>query len=54
MLVIDAQLHEPPMAFEWFGADQAPRFELMTEVTLAYMRAVGVDRAVLHPISGLE
>lgn len=54
MLVIDAQLHEPPMAFEWADADQTTRFELMTEVTLAYMRAVGVDRAVLHPISGLE
>ncbi len=54
MLVIDAQLHEPPIAFEWADADQATRFELMTEVTLAYMRAVGVDRAVLHPICGLE
>jgi hypothetical protein len=52
VLVIDAQLHEPPMALEWSEADKATRFELMTEVTLAYMRAVGVDRAVLHPISG--
>ena len=54
MPVIDAQLHEPPMSFEWADADEVTRFELMTEVTLAYMRAVGVDRAVLHPISGLE
>jgi hypothetical protein len=51
MLVIDAQVHEPPLAFQWAGADQATRHELMTEVTLAYMRAVGVDRAILHPIS---
>jgi L-fuconolactonase len=42
------------MALEWADADQATRFDLMTEVTLAYMRAVGVDRAVLHPISSLE
>lgn len=54
MLVIDAQLHEPPMALEWAEADQATTFDLMTEVTLAYMRAVGVHRAVLHPINGLE
>ncbi len=54
MFVIDAQLHEPPMSFEWADADRLTRFELMTEVTLAYMRAIGVDRAVLHPTGGLE
>lgn len=54
MLVIDAQLHEPPMSLEWADVDQVTRFDLMTEVTLAYMRAIGVDRAVLHPINGLE
>ncbi|ETD33353.1 amidohydrolase [Williamsia sp. D3] len=53
MLVIDAQLHEPAMSLEWAGADQLTRFDLMTEVTLAHMRAVGVDRAVLYPISEL-
>jgi L-fuconolactonase len=42
------------MSLEWANADQDTRFHLMTEVTLAYMRAVGVDRAVLHPISSVE
>lgn len=53
MLVIDAQLHEPPMALEWPHADHETRLELMTEVTLAYMRSIGVERAVLHPICGI-
>lgn len=50
MIVVDAQLHEPAVSLEWDGADEATRRLALTELQLGYMRAVGVDRAVLFPI----
>lgn len=50
MTIIDAQLHEPPVSLSWKGASQATRWDVMLELQLAYMDAVGVDRVVLHPL----
>jgi L-fuconolactonase len=49
LLVIDAQLHEPPVTRDWAGADEPTRRDLLDELQLAMMAAVGVDRAVLFP-----
>ena len=49
-MIIDAQLHEPALSLDWQRLDRETRFELMLEVELAYMTAVGVDKAVLFPI----
>jgi L-fuconolactonase len=48
--VVDAQLHEPAVSLEWEAADEATRRLALTELQLGYMRAVGVDKAVLFPI----
>jgi L-fuconolactonase len=50
MTIIDAQLHEPPVSLSWNGASRATRWDLLLELQLAYMDAVGVDRVVLHPL----
>jgi predicted TIM-barrel fold metal-dependent hydrolase len=50
MTIIDAQLHEPALARDWSGADRDTRYAVMLDVELAYMDAIGVDRAVLFPI----
>ncbi|MBN9619316.1 MAG: amidohydrolase [Actinobacteria bacterium] len=50
MRVVDAQLHEPPISLGWEEAGEALRWDILLEVQLAYMDAVGVDRAVLHPL----
>lgn len=50
MTIIDAQLHEPALARDPQGLDRDARFGLMLDVELAYMDAVGVDKAVLFPI----
>jgi L-fuconolactonase len=50
MTIIDAQLHEPFLSLDWSGAEREERFTMMLEVELAYMDAVGVDRAVIFPI----
>lgn len=47
--IIDAQLHEPAVALSWDRADTDTRRELLTELQIGYMRAAGVDRALLHP-----
>ena len=49
-MIVDAQLHDPTVRLEWAGADQATRRALLTELQLGYMRAVGVDRAILFPV----
>ena len=38
------------MTFDWNDADPESRRDLLLEVEFAYMRATGVDRAVLHPL----
>jgi L-fuconolactonase len=48
MLVIDGQLHEPPVTRDW-PVDESTRHDLLDELQLALMAAVGVDRAVLFP-----
>jgi L-fuconolactonase len=50
MPIIDAQLHEPHLSLDWQDADRDARFKMMLEVELAYMKAIGVDKAVLFPI----
>ncbi len=54
MTIIDAQLHEPFVSLDWGDEDIGTRRKVLTEVELAFMRAVGVDRAVLHPMYDLE
>jgi L-fuconolactonase len=49
MLIIDAQLHEPPVALDWPPLDRATKLRVLHELQIAYMDAVGVDRAVLFP-----
>jgi predicted TIM-barrel fold metal-dependent hydrolase len=48
--IVDAQLHEPAVSLEWDGVDEAVRRLALTELQVGYMRAVGVDRAVINPI----
>jgi hypothetical protein len=48
-LIIDAQLHEPAVARDWADADEQTRWDLLDELQLAYMTAVGVDRTILFP-----
>ena len=48
--IIDAQLHEPPVFLTWPGEDTPALYDLMTELQLAHMDAVGVDKAVLFPL----
>ena len=50
MTIIDAQLHEPAVSLEWEQADEPTRRLVLTELQLGWMRAVGVDRAVLFPV----
>ena len=49
-MIIDTQLHEPPLNLDWEDVDPAVRHRMMLELELGYMDAVGVDRAVLFPI----
>jgi hypothetical protein len=48
--IVDGQLHEPRVSLEWNGAEPTARSELLLELQLDLMDAVGVDRAVLFPI----
>ena len=48
-MIIDAQLHEPTVELEWPEAAELRRL-LLTELQLGYMRAVGVDAAILFPV----
>jgi L-fuconolactonase len=48
--IVDAQLHELGPELSWPSADAALRYRLMTEITLGWMDAVGVDAAVLVPM----
>lgn len=47
MEIIDAQLHQPAPRLAESEADAERESRLATEITLAYMDAAGVDRAVL-------
>jgi L-fuconolactonase len=49
VLIIDAQLHEPAVSGEWAHADEQTRWDLLDELQIAYMTAVGVDRTILFP-----
>ncbi|MFD0439931.1 amidohydrolase family protein [Streptomyces chartreusis] len=48
-MIVDAQLHEPAVSLPWAEASRETRWDVMVELQLGYMRAVGVDFAVLHP-----
>jgi L-fuconolactonase len=50
MKVIDAQLHEPAIKLDWSASDLTTRRQVLTEVLLATMDAVGVDCALLYPV----
>jgi L-fuconolactonase len=49
MQIIDAQVHEIGPDLEW-ADDTEARYDLLTEILLAGMDAVGVDAAVIVPI----
>ena len=49
-MIIDAKLHEPPVTFKWEGADERTKWDVLLELEIAYMDAVGVDRALLFPV----
>lgn len=49
MEIIDAQLHEIGPRLGWAGADRETRHDVLTELIFAWMDAVGVDRALVHP-----
>jgi predicted TIM-barrel fold metal-dependent hydrolase len=51
MTIIDAQLHEPALSRDHQDLDRDALFGLMVDVELAYLDAVGVDKAVLFPIA---
>ena len=50
MRIVDAQLHEPSVWGDWEWADQRLRWELMLELQLSQMNAVGVDSALLFAV----
>jgi L-fuconolactonase len=47
--IIDAQLHEPAIRLDWSGVAPDVRRQVLSEVLLTTMDAVGVDGAVLFP-----
>ena len=56
-MIVDAQIHEPSVELDWGGAPDSVRRQLLTELQLGYMRAAGVDRALVNPADlewGLE
>ena len=50
LLVIDSQLHEPPVSLSWVKHEDSIRWDVLVELELLLMDAVGVDRAVLFPL----
>jgi predicted TIM-barrel fold metal-dependent hydrolase len=50
MEVVDGQLHELAPWLDWDGSDAGTKRNVLTEVMLAAIDAVGVDAAVLFPI----
>ena len=50
MLIIDAQVHEPPVELEWKGLDRTAAWHLQVELELGWMNAVGVHGALLFPV----
>lgn len=49
MRIIDAQLHDPAPWFDWTGHDIATRHAFLTELSMGYLDALGVDGVVLFP-----
>jgi predicted TIM-barrel fold metal-dependent hydrolase len=49
-MIVDAQLHDPIVWGDWSAFGATVRRELLTELQLAYMTAVGVDCALLFPV----
>ena len=47
--VIDSQLHEPPVSLSWEEPEEKIRWDVLVELELLLIDAVGVDRAVLFP-----
>jgi hypothetical protein len=48
MFIVDAQLHEPAVSLPWTGASRETRWDVMVELLLGYMRAVGVAGVVAN------
>jgi L-fuconolactonase len=48
-LIVDAQLHEPPVRLDWSSHDVDTRRKLLSELAFGWMDAIGVDAAVIHP-----
>jgi predicted TIM-barrel fold metal-dependent hydrolase len=49
-VIVDAQLHEPPVMLDWEDADEGTRRLLLLELQLALMDSAGVGRAILFPV----
>ncbi|HVX21910.1 MAG TPA: amidohydrolase family protein [Acidimicrobiales bacterium] len=49
MQIIDAQLHDPAPWLEWPADDLETRRRILTELTLAWIDALGIDAALLFP-----
>lgn len=49
MEVIDAQLHDIGPRLNWKSPDDSVRQDVLTELMLAWMDAVGVDKTLVHP-----
>jgi predicted TIM-barrel fold metal-dependent hydrolase len=49
MTVVDAQLHESAPWLDWSNSDAEVRHNILTEIILAYLDALGVTGAILAP-----
>ena len=49
MQIIDSQLHDFGPSLKWAGIDDTTRHDVMTELMLGWMDAVGVDAAIVNP-----
>ena len=47
MKIIDAQLHDPGPRLDWSAADPVTRQDLRTELTLAWLDALGIDATIM-------
>jgi L-fuconolactonase len=53
-MIVDAQLHEPPVRLDWPALAAPDRTRLLSELVQAWLEAVGIDAAILFPVNELE
>jgi len=49
MQIVDSQMHEIGPRLAWENADNTTRHDVLTEIMLGWMDAVGVDAAIINP-----